>query len=416
MFLRDGDQEIGGIRNLNSTAPGQLRVNGRPSRQATLRALPLLCAVAILWLATRHYFGVAKDAQFYMIEALRALNPAAFAGDVYFQFGSQGSFSLFSRLYAPFVSHFGVRAAGMGFTIVGQLCWILALGCLARNWIGVRFMWLSLAAVIVMPNIYAYFAYGEQFATPRLFAEALTMLALALLGFRPVWTFILLGISAALHPLMTLPGMVAVFAYFALARPLLWLAIPVGAIVAAALAWAGIPPFAHLLQTVDPAWLSVIRLRSPQALLASLSASSWMPILAVFFWAGIALLVTKGRERRFLAAVLIAGVGGLVCTLVGAGIAHNAFIMELQTWRSLWLLQVVSTAYIPVVSFSLFANRNAGAFPLSALLTIGLILLSAPMRVIGQPYAADFNAVSIMLVAGASAIILVQLVLLGRWP
>ena len=199
MFSRDWDQEIG-VRDLNNGIPRQLQTGGRSTRQAMLRALPLLCAIAVLWLATRHYFGVVKDAHFYMVEALRELDPAAFAGDMYFQFGSQGRFSLFSRLYAPFVSHFGAGAAGMGFTIAGQLCWILALGCLARNWIGGRFMWLSLAAVIVMPNIYVYFAYGEQFATPRLFAEALTMLALALLGSRPVWTFVLLGLSATLPP------------------------------------------------------------------------------------------------------------------------------------------------------------------------------------------------------------------------
>jgi len=397
-----------GIRDLNNDAPRSVQTGS--ARHTLLRTLPLLCAVAILWLATRHYFGVVKDAHFYMVEALRELDPPAFTRDMYFQFGSQGRFSLFSHLYVPFVSHFGVGAAGMGFAIAGQLCWVLALGYLARNWIGERFMWLSLAAVIVMPNIYAYFAYGERFATPRLFAEALTMLALAFLGSRPVWTFALLAFSAALHPLMTLPGVVAALAYFALVRPVLWLAFPAGAIAIAVLAWAGISPFAHLLQTVDPTWLSVIRLRSPQCLLTSLPASGWLPILAVFLWSGFALLLTKGRERRFLTAVLIAGSSGLVCTLIGADVAHNAFVMELQTWRSLWLIQVISTAYIPVVLFSLLAKRNPDAFPLSAVLAAGLILLSAVTGVIRQPFA-DFNAVSLLLVAGALAVILVELLL-----
>jgi hypothetical protein len=171
-----------------------------------LRLLPYLCAVAVLWLATRHYFGVIQDARFYTLEVLRDLNPAPYADDLYFKFGSQGRFSLFSHLYRPFVSHFGVGAAGMTFTIAGQLCWILGLVCLVRRWVDKKYLWLSLATVIVMPNAYAFFGYGEDFATPRLFAEALVMLALSLLQSRPAWVWILLGLSAALHPLMAMPG------------------------------------------------------------------------------------------------------------------------------------------------------------------------------------------------------------------
>jgi len=68
---------------------------------SVLRLLPLICAIAVLWLSTRHYFGVVQDARFYAVEALRDLNPGRYANDLYFQFGSQGSFSLFSKLYRP---------------------------------------------------------------------------------------------------------------------------------------------------------------------------------------------------------------------------------------------------------------------------------------------------------------------------
>ena len=129
-----------------------------------LRWAALVCTIAVLWLATRHYFGVIQDARFYTLEVLRELNPSPYADDLYFKFGSQGRFSLFSHLYRPFVSHFGVGAAGMGFTIAGQLCWILGLVCLVRRWVDKKYLWLSLATVIVMPNAYAFFGYGEDFA------------------------------------------------------------------------------------------------------------------------------------------------------------------------------------------------------------------------------------------------------------
>ncbi|HEX4635871.1 MAG TPA: hypothetical protein VH189_06795 [Rhizomicrobium sp.] len=378
--------------------------------------MPLLCAIAVLWLATRHYFGVVQDARFYTLEALHSANPAAFADDMYFKFGSQGSFSLFTRLYLPFVSHFGVGAAGMAFTIAGQLCWILALYWLARCWVGERYLWLSVATVIAMPGTYSFFGYGEGFATPRLFAEALTMLALALLRSRPIGTLVLLGLAAALHPLMALPGMVAVFVYFALARPVLWLAVPAGIGLGCALGWAEIPLFANLLRTIDPDWFSVIQLRSAQCLLTTWTRGSYLQILNVSVWAALALFLLKGRGRRFLAAIFAAGIAGLVCALVGGDLARNVFVVELQPWRSLWLLQLVSRLFIPMVLAGLLAKtslakRTDGLFALAVLFTIGVILMSSVAKLIRLPYSAEFNGYSILLTILALALIFVHLVL-----
>jgi hypothetical protein len=336
---------------------------------------------------------------------------------MYFKFGSQGSFSLFTRLYQPFVSRFGIGASGMGFTILGQLCWIGALICLARSWAGERYMWLSVAAAIAMPNAYAFFAYGEYFATPRLFAEALTMLALALLRSRPVWTLVLLVFAAALHPLMALPGIVTVFVYFALGRPLLWAAIPVGALAALVLGWANIQPFANMLQTIDPDWLAIIKLRSAQCLLTTWPRSTWFQILFVAVWASIALFLAGARDRRLLIAVLAAGASGLVCALVGGDLARNVFIVELQPWRAVWLLQIASRIFTPVIFGTLFARstlvaeRKADPFALAVLLTIILILVSWISRFIQMPYAAEFSGHAPAFVVLALAVIFVLLVL-----
>jgi hypothetical protein len=333
----------------------EFAINGK----SVLRILPLLCAVAVLWLATRHYFGVIQDARFYAVEALRELNPARYAGDLYFQFGSQGGFSLFSKLYRPLVALFGIGAAGMGVAIAGQLLWLFGLLALARVLVGDRFLWLSAAVVIAMPNIYApYFGYGEAFATPRPFAEGLTMLALALLRSRPVWTMVLLGLSATLHPLMTLPGLIAAFVYLALGRPLWWVLAPVGAMLALVLGWAGIEPFADLHKTLDPEWLSVIRVRSVQCLLTRWPWDAYLKVLNGLAWGLIGLFALDGRNRRFLAAVFAAGLAGLVCTLVVGDIAHNVLVAELQPWRSMWLLLVVVRIFIPVMFFSLLAKGN----------------------------------------------------------
>jgi len=410
-----GEMNDGALRYVLPTEA--MAIAGSTQLHAVLRTAPFLCAVAILWLATRHYFGIIQDARFYMLEVLRNLDPASFSGDMYFKFGSQGSFSLFTHLYQPFVSRFGVSAAAMGFTIAGQLCWIFALIWLARSCAGGRYIWLSVATVIATPGAYAFFSYGEDFATPRLFAEALTMLALALLRSRPVWTMGLLVCAAALHPLMALPGLVAVFVYFAFGRPLLWLAAPLGVVLAGILGWFGLQPFADFLKTIDPAWFSIIQTRSAQCLLTSWASGSFSQVLGMFFWAGVALFFVEAPDRRFMGAVLVAGAAGLACALVGGDLARNVFIVELQPWRSLWLVLLMSRIYTPVIfglllaKSSVVAQKKLNPFALAVLLTIVLILVTDTTRLIRYSYEAEFSNLSLIMVIAALTVIFVQLVL-----
>src|SRR6185295_14992457 len=49
-----------------------------PKQERMLRTGAIACAIAVLWLATRPYPGVVFDARFYMVEALRALDPTHF--------------------------------------------------------------------------------------------------------------------------------------------------------------------------------------------------------------------------------------------------------------------------------------------------------------------------------------------------
>src|SRR5215204_1971217 len=116
-------------------------------------ALPLL--IATLWLSTRPYLGAVLDAQFYMGQALHALEPAGFADDLYFRFGSQDQFTIFTALYAPVVALLGISVAAMALTVVGNLLWVFALLYLSRALIRDTILrFLSIAAVIAFPNGY----------------------------------------------------------------------------------------------------------------------------------------------------------------------------------------------------------------------------------------------------------------------
>src|SRR6201996_3034996 len=131
------------------------------------RTLGLFGATLLLWLVTRPYFGIVQDAKFYMLEALRNADPGRFAGDLYFQFGSQGSFSIFPHLYPPLLAVFDIGTAALILTIAGQLLWLAGLFYRVRGLVGQGLRGLSMAGLIGMLNIYAPFlGYGKAFLTP----------------------------------------------------------------------------------------------------------------------------------------------------------------------------------------------------------------------------------------------------------
>ena len=390
--------------------PPQAPGAGNTDPDHALRTAGLLCAVAVLWLTTRPYFGTVFDARFYMVEALKALDPARYAGDLYFKFGSQGNFSLFTKLYLPLLRMFGVGTSAAILAIAGQLLWLFGLFRLTRALVGGRAMWLSIAVVIGMLNIYAGgFGYGEGYTTARPFAEALVMLGLAALFSRPLWTVVLLALAAALHPLMALPGIAVALVYLALGRPIWWAVMGAGAASAAALGLAGVAPFSNLFRTIDPEWFAVINIRSSHCLLSNWAAQDFAQVFGVVAWA-VAALVTAGPDhRRFLTAALLVGVGGLVSAYLGGDIAHNVLLLEIQSWRSMWILQLVSRIYIPLVFAAVLAKTSLDKSRWSTLLAMGLVLASSVTWLIRYPNAAEFTLVSLALVAAALAVMAVQL-------
>lgn len=384
-----------------------------PSRDgAILRTGALLCAVAILWLVTRPYFGTMFDARFYMVEALRAVDPGRFADDLYFKFGSQGNFSLFTKLYLPLLRLFGVGATALILTIAGQLLWLFGVFRLARTLVGGQSMWLSVAMVVGMLNVYpGGFGYGESFLTARLFAEAMAMLGLSWLPSRPFWAIALLGLSAAFHPLMALPAMALAFVYLALGRPLWWAVIGAGAGLFAVLGLAGVAPFFNLFRTIDPQWFAIIKVRCPQCLLSEWPADGIQQALVLAAWTGVALVMVGPAHRRFLIATLLVGVGGLACTFLGGDLAHNVLVVQIQSWRSMWLLQLVSRIYTPLIFIAVIARTSFDSPRVGSMLAMGMVLVSSATRLARYPNSADFTFVSVAIMAAALAVMAIHLLM-----
>jgi hypothetical protein len=319
----------------------------------------LVILIAVLWLATRPYQGLWGDARFYMVQALHDLQPSRYADDLYFRFGSQDQFTIFSKLYAPAVSLLGVDRAALVFTALAAILWLCGLVYLALGLARDRSLaLLSVAAVIVLPDVYTTFGYGEGFATPRPFAEGLVLFGAGLIIRRhTILAFLVVTAAASLHPLMALPGFAFLFVYCALAQPLWWFVAGLGAVLVTALAWLGIPPFTQLRIAYDPAWLAIAKIRDAQCFIAQWGVAALSQIVSAVALLGLAAANAGSGNRRVLVSVAIVGIGGVVTTFIGADLFHNVFVTELQPWRSMWLLTLIANLYL-LPTLVKFLGRN----------------------------------------------------------
>lgn len=325
--------------------------------------LSLVLLIGALWLTTRRYPGVVGDAILYTVQALNLVLPGRFGDDLYFKFGSQDQFTVFSFLYGPVLSSLGISRASLILTVLAQCAWLAGLFYFVMALTRSRWQTLvSLAVVVALPNAYGpfgIFGFGESYLTPRLISEALTMAALGMLlrglGMRALLT---LALSAGFHPLVTLPGLGVYFLYKALERPVWWAGGGAAATLAVALALAGVQPFARLGTTMDPAWLEIVRVRDSLCLLAEWKFADYTIVAAVLALAVLGLVLAAASERRILAVVTAVGIGGLVCSFVGGDLAHNALVIDAQLWRAMWLLTLV--AHVVVVPIVLRLSARAG--------------------------------------------------------
>lgn len=299
--------------------------------------LTAFLAMAAIWLLTHRYFGIQHDGLFYAVQALARIDPAAYAHDIFFAFGSQDDYSLFSRLYAPLILVLGLDKAALLGLAAAHLAWTLAAWALARQFLQGAALWIGLGLLFALPGHYGSQAesahdvlrYAEGFLTARSWAEPLVLagVAAAIAG-RPRLATAAIAGAAACHPIMALPGAIflAGFHWRPGAR---WLLL--GA--------AGAAVIAFLMPEMDETWLAEVRRR---ARFVMLDAWSWGELLEPLAWAGILLAAASRAEARFAAAcraLALAGIAGYYLALLATA-SHAALLIQAQPWRCLWLLKL----------------------------------------------------------------------------
>lgn len=333
--------------------------------------------VVACFVLARPYLGIVHDGIQYAAQALARLDPAVFRHDIYFRWSSQDEYTLFSPIFAFAVAHLGLGHAHLAVVVVSLALFLGASFILARALLpeGLR----GFAMVLIASSAGHYgsqriFRMAEAFVSPRPIAEAGTLFALWLLVKDRRYTALgVLAGCALLHPLVGLAGMLFWAVYVFLAggsrRLLAGLALlPLGA------ALAGVQPFEQLFAVFDPEWFERVYDMNRHLFLAHWTLEDWSRIAFDLAALYMGVRLCEGRLRTVFQAAGATVVAALVLTLVGADVAHDVLLTNLQPWRALWIAHWLALAATPVVVSRLWAEGDTGR------LIAGLLLFAFATR------------------------------------
>ena len=320
------------------------------------------------------YFGIDHDSALYLGEIMRLKFPDILDRDLFFSHGSQGSYTVFPHLVAGLLPYIDVSIFFLWATVVGMA------GFAAASWLALRALfpagqryvpWLALLCLPSAYGAYRIFGYAEPFFTPRLYAEGLSLLAVAMLarGRTPAGLACLV-LAAILHPLQAIgAGMIVwvwlVFGHRAWLHAL-W-AIP----VALVLGVAGIAPFDGLTQSLDEATYNVARTYSAHLFVGGWRAVDFQTLAFDLVVLGYAARIAEGPWRRWTQAAWLGLPLALAASFVLADLMHLVLPTGLQLWRTHWLAHWLAMAS---VGWILQRDLTARDLPRICLLALAVTL------------------------------------------
>jgi hypothetical protein len=349
----------------------------------------IVCALAFLLYG---YKGLAHDAKLYAAQALAHLNPATLGNDIYLRYGSQDDYTIFAPLYAQLVALLGLESAAATITFLSLWAFLFAAWRLSKSIAGHNFALVSLALLVALPSDYGagrIFHYIEAFATPRLAAEALLLLAICE-GEKRQWRLLPLYLlpAALLHPLMTAPVMLILLLRHSPIR-----AIAYGAGIAGALGFVGIAALqsSSSAQSLmfDEFWFQYGVTRVPYLLADNWIVADWSSIFVtaltlICCWTTTADL----RLRKICLAAILCTAIGIAATWIGVDWLRLIVVTQGQPWRVLWIAGVIAVITLPVIVTNLWQAGKSGQ---------GVVLLLAATWLLrGEVYALQVGAVTLI--------------------
>lgn len=301
--------------------------------------------LALLLLAVRSvlypYAGLIHDALLYGAQTMNRAGGGQLNSDLFFRYGSQDSYSIFSSLASPLASALGLPNAFLLLYVVSSLLFLYASVCIVRRLVDDPILAIASLVILTVAD-YAYggwdvFVLHEAFLTPRLAASALVLLAIDQAWDRHWVRGIAFQLAAlALHPLMAAAGIGVLLGMWALGRSWSCKSILAFAGLGVAVATTMLIRLS-LTPVMDADWLTVVRQISPHCFPSEWRPPDWLNLAVASVAVFASMRLVNIRGRALLASTLVVGLGGL-----GIAMASEFWPVPLlvqgQAMRALWLL------------------------------------------------------------------------------
>jgi hypothetical protein len=330
-----------------------------------------LFLLASVWLLTTPYSGIWHDGNLYALQALHHINPYNYAKELFFEYGSQDDFTLFSLPYAFLIRHFGLWAASLMLFCLCQILWLGGVIRLFRLLLPEVSAYICVLFLAVTRHHYggfSVFSYAEGFLTARLPAEAIALWALSLVAERRHIAATITACSSILiHPLIGIWALLPALLH-SVRKCHGLCALLTGAGLLTGLILSGIGP-QSLVARFDAAWLWLLHDgQLPYLFIDTWSTKNIQQTLFSVIAITLAAFLGPARRRAFWQTLLLLAIPAFALAYILGSLAHNVLATQLQPWRILWVVQSLQWA---ALASSLPMHRR---YLLPGLLAAALIL------------------------------------------
>jgi hypothetical protein len=319
-----------------------------------------LVGIAV-WLLRRDYDGIRHDGMFYTGQTMVRMGDANIASDLFFIYGSQDQYTIFSSVMAFLVRHFGWIGASMGSVIASQIGFLAGATLLLLEFAPLPLVGLGIAYCAITPfyGPFNIFSIGEPFTTSRSLAEPLLLFAVyAMLKRRTLLCAILVVLASLIHPLLAAPVFCVLIAMAWSDYPTQrrWMLAGLGAAVVVLFTAAWLKPD-FFFSTYDDEWWGVLTRHTGQVSMRAWEFKAWA-LVAVDLMVPLLLARTldNSRLKHLLNLTSLVLAWSLLISAWGSDIIRSVFLTEIQIWRAEAFAHVLAIGLFPFLLWQLRGN------------------------------------------------------------
>lgn len=333
------------------------------------------------------YTGIRHDSILYLGQALYNNHPDIFSKDIFFEFGSQASFTVFPQIVGSLLKAVPPDGLFLWLSIAGRFLFFLSSAYTINKIFPSENLYTPLLSLAIFPSFYGMgwiISYNEPFFTGRTLAEPLVILSIGFLIEAHKKAYLTsFCLAFVIHPLQSLPLAVFTCAH-SIKSNKLKIAVISTAIIAGILflkLFEGQPPF----DIYDNLWLSWIDEPNKFVFLKNWETKD-------ITYTGISLLVLIESKRlltdnynRVLTASITTGVLGLIFTLIFCDVAKSVLATSIQPWRGLWIMQWAAAIFTPLLIKNIYKESHDKALFLATAILLGTTsssLISTPVAAV----------------------------------